>query len=204
MELAALIADQFQQNTMPELAAAILAIAYLLLAVRQRIECWYAALASTAIFLFIFWRVDLYMEAGLQVYYLAMAVYGWWHWQHPGDQHHETLQVSTWHWTRHLAALSLIATATLVSGYLLSGTDQRMPYLDSFTTWGAVVATFMVTRKILENWIYWLVIDAAAIYLYLDRALYFTVLLFAVYIVIIFFGFAAWLKDYRSAHPQIS
>ena len=58
----------------------------------------------------------------------------------------------------------------------------------------------MVTRKILENWIYWLVIDAASIYLYLDRELYFTALLFAIYIVIILFGFRAWLKDYRAGN----
>jgi len=69
--------------------------------------------------------------------------------------------------------------------------------MDSLTTWGSVVTTFMVARKILENWIYWLAIDLVSIYLYLDRELYFTAILFAVYIVIIFFGWFSWLKSYQ-------
>jgi len=69
--------------------------------------------------------------------------------------------------------------------------------LDSFTTWGSVVTTFMVVRKVLENWIYWLVIDSISIYLYIDRELYFTSMLFVVYIVIIFFGWLSWLKSYQ-------
>ena len=94
----------------------------------------------------------------------------------------------------------LIAVATTVSGYLLgAGTDARLPFLDSFTTWSSVLTTYMVARKILENWLYWLVIDAASIYLYLDRELYFTALLFAIYIIIIFFGWFSWLKSYRQA-----
>jgi nicotinamide mononucleotide transporter len=65
------------------------------------------------------------------------------------------------------------------------------------TTWASVVTTFMVARKVLENWIYWLVIDAISIYLYMDRELYFTAMLFAVYIVIIIFGWLSWSKTYH-------
>jgi nicotinamide mononucleotide transporter len=87
---------------------------------------------------------------------------------------------------------------TLISGYLLnSGTDAKLPYLDSFTTWASVVTTVMVARKVLENWVYWLVIDSVSIYLYIDRELYFTAILFAVYIVIIFFGWFSWSKNYQ-------
>ncbi|SVB15869.1 uncharacterized protein METZ01_LOCUS168723, partial [marine metagenome] len=144
---------------MAELAAVILAIAYLILAVRQKIACWYAAFISTTIFLYLFWQVDLYMESGLQVYYLVMAVYGWWSWQYR-DTDKKMLPVSRWPIKPHLLALTFIAMATWVSGQLLVDTDQRLAYLDSFTTWSAVITTYMVTRKILENWIYWLVIDA--------------------------------------------
>jgi len=196
-ELFQRIIGELGQSSLLELAAVILAVAYLLLAVRQRIECWYAAFVSTAIFLYIFWQVDLYMESGLQVYYLAMAVYGWWAWRHHDDLEQD-LKVQTWPWHYHIAAISLIGLATYTSGQLLAGTEQRLPYLDSFTTWGAIVTTFMVTRKVLENWIYWLVIDAASIVLYLDRELYFTTLLFMIYIVIIFFGFSSWLRSYRA------
>lgn len=191
------IAHQLLQNSLLELLAVVFAVAYLVLAVRENSLCWYAAGISTLIFLFIFWNVKLYMESGLQIYYLAMAFYGWYQWR---DAQTETvsLRVSKWRAKQHIVALALIAALTFVSGSVLnSGTDANMPYLDSFTTWASVVTTFMVARKILENWLYWFVIDSVSIYLYLDRELYFTSLLFAIYIVIIFFGWFAWNRSYR-------
>lgn len=179
-----------------ELCAVILAVAYLLLAVKQNIACWYAAFVSTALFLLIFWQHKLYMESGLQIYYLAMAVYGWYQWKNNALTTQSKTRVSTWSLQKHIVAISLILVATLVSGSLLKDTDQRFPYLDSFTTWSAVVTTYMVTRKVLENWLYWLVIDGASIYLYLDRELYFTALLFAAYLVIVCFGYYAWRLEY--------
>lgn len=208
--------DHLLQNGWEMLAVA-LGIAYLLLAVRQQLACWYAALASTTIYLFIFYSVDLYMESTLQLFYMAMAVYGWYQWQQgqvsasglseeqqgqasasgQREEQHDNLPISTWPLHYHLIAISLVLLASVISGTLLADTEQRLGYLDSFTTWGAIVATYMVTRKILENWLYWLVIDGVAIFLYLDRELYYTVLLFAVYEVIVIFGWFSWLKDYR-------
>jgi nicotinamide mononucleotide transporter len=191
------VGEQFLLNSLLELSAVAFAIAYLVLAVRENILCWLAASVSTFIFLYIFWGVNLYMESGLQVYYLAMAVFGWYQWRSAKDGS-TNLQVSMWSMRQHLTALTLIALLTFISGYLLnSGTDAQLPYLDSLTTWGSVVTTYMVTRKILENWIYWLVIDSISIYLYIDRELYFTAILFVVYIVIIFFGWLAWSKRYQ-------
>lgn len=179
-----------------ELCAVILAVGYLLLAVRQNIACWYAAFISTALFLLIFWQHKLYMESGLQIYYLAMAVYGWYQWKNSAETTQSKTRISTWSLQKHIVAISLILLGTLVSGSLLKDTDQRFPYLDSFTTWSAVVTTYMVTRKVLENWLYWLVIDSASIYLYLDRELYFTALLFAAYLVIVCVGYYSWRVEY--------
>jgi|TARA_B110000977_G_scaffold150083_1_gene190259 nicotinamide mononucleotide transporter len=191
------VGEQFMRNSLLELTAVVFAIAYLILAVRENILCWFAAGISTVIFLAIFWDVKLYMESGLQVYYLAMAAFGLHQWRQVGDGS-TSLQVSMWSMRKHLVALALIAMLTLISGYLLnSGTDAKLPYLDSFTTWASVVTTVMVARKVLENWIYWLVIDSVSIYLYIDRELYFTAILFAVYIVIIFFGWFSWSKNYQ-------
>jgi len=193
----ATVGEQLLQNSMLELTAVVFAIIYLILAVRENILCWFAAGISTLIFLAIFWDVKLYMESGLQVYYLAMAFIGWYQWRHANDGS-TSLQISMWSMRQHLIALTLIAVLTFISGYLLnSGTDAQLPYLDSLTTWGSVITTVMVVRKVLENWIYWLVIDAISIYLYIDRELYFTSLLFAVYIVIIFFGWFSWSKSYK-------
>lgn len=191
------ILRQIEQTSIAETIAVVLAVAYLLLAVREHIACWYAAFISTAIFLVLFFKVNLYMDGTLQVYYLIMAVYGWYQWKW-GDKGENPLPISTWPARSHLLAIGAVAAATVVSALLLSTyTSDRLPWLDSFTTWGAIVTTWMVARKILENWPYWLVIDGVSIYMYANRGLYFTALLFVLYVIIIFFGWASWIKSYR-------
>ena len=96
-----------------EAAAVVLGIAYLLLAVREHISCWYAAFASTTIYLFLFWEVSLVMESLLQLYYMAMAVYGWWHWQHGRQGEDAELPISRWNTNTHLLAIG----ATNVSAF---------------------------------------------------------------------------------------
>lgn len=197
-ELLASAGQALQSMSLWEVAAVVLGIAYLLLAVRESLWCWYAAFASTAIFLFLFWDVRLLMESALQVYYLAMAVYGWWQWQY-GSREHSELAISSWGSRQHLLAMGAILVASIASGVLLANySTAALPFLDSFTTWGSIITTWMVARKILENWLYWLLIDSVSIYLYLDRALYLTAGLFLAYVVIALFGYRQWLHHYRA------
>ena len=180
-----------------ELIAVLLAVAYLLLAVRQNPWCWAAAFVSTAIFTALFWQVQLVMQSALNGYYMAMAVYGWWHWRHGGEGD-QSLPITRWRPQQHLLALSLILLCATVSGWLLAQhTEAARPYLDSFITWGAVVTTFMVARKVLENWAYWMVINSLAIILFLDRGMVLTAALHAAYLVISVFGWASWVRDDR-------
>ena len=196
--MAATLLQAAQAMSAWEAIAVVLGITYLLLAVRENLWCWYAAFVSTSIFLVLFWNVNLLMESALQVYYLVMAVYGWWQWQHgSGDQ--TELAISRWGTRQHLVALAAVLIASAASGILLQQfTTAAKPFLDSFTTWGSILTTWMVARKILENWLYWLVIDSVSIYLYLDRELYLTALLFALYLVIVLFGYRKWLLHYRA------
>jgi len=187
----------WQHTSHWEVMAVVFAIAYLLFAIRESIWCWPAALVNAGIYVFLFFDVNLYMESALQIFYIAMAIYGWIIWRHHADSSMD-LHISTWTIKQHLLALILIAV--LVTGTALSlenNTDAAYPWLDSFTTWGAVITTWMVARKILENWIYWLVIDSVSIYLYIQRDLYLTALLFAVYIILCFVGFYQWHKTYK-------
>ena len=180
-----------------ELLAAILALVYLVLAIKERIECWYAAFVSTAIYTFLFWDVNLLMESALQVYYLLMAVYGWWQWRHHSTVE-EDLIIHRWSIQRHVIIFIFLAMLVAISGYLLAeNTSAALPYLDSFTTWGAVITTYMVAKKILENWLYWIVIDAVSVYLYMDRALYLTTALFVLYVIMAVYGFMRWRQVYR-------
>jgi len=180
-----------------EALAVVLAITYLLLAIRQNIWCWAAAAASALIYLFILFYSKLYMQSLLQLYYLAMAAYGWHHWRQPQGEGGE-LPVTTWPLRYHAFAVGLVLSLVYLSGVVLTRySDSVLPHLDAFTAWGAIVATFLVARKILENWLYWFVIDVVSIWLYFSRELYFSVLLFCFYLVMIGIGYRSWRASMR-------
>ena len=156
-----ILATQAHAWTALEGIAVVLAVLYLLLAIRQNIWCWLCAGISTAIYVYLFLNARLYMESALNVFYFAMAVYGWSVWKRGRTDDHE-LPVSVWRISTHGYAIAAIVTASLMSGYLLSQyTNAAFPYIDSMTTWAAIWATFLVARKVLENWWYWLVIARA-------------------------------------------
>ena len=196
-ELIQLVFPQAGAMTAWEAMAVVLAIAYLLRAVRENILCWYCALFSTAIYIYLFWNVSLLMESALNVYYLLMAVYGWYQWKYGGKQN-SALQIQTLSVQNNLLIILTVLLATAISGWLLSEhSAAAWPFVDSFTTWGSVVTTFMVAKKVLENWLYWLVIDSVSIPLYIDRGLYLTAFLFLVYLFIVVAGYLNWRKIYQ-------
>jgi nicotinamide mononucleotide transporter len=187
-----------------ETLAVALGVAYLVLAMRENSLCWYCAFFSTALYVWIFGDVSLYMESALNVYYMGMAIYGWFQWQR-GGINHEGLEIIRWTAKQHGLAISAIVLAALVSGYLLSiGTDARLPYLDSLTTWGSILTTVMVARKVLENWLYWIVINSISIYLYLDRGLEQTASMFMLYLVLAILGYYAWRKKHAGQNRNIA
>jgi len=177
-------------------AAVLLAIAYLVLAIRQNVLCWFAAFVSSLIYLGVFFAARLYMESALQVFYAAMAIYGYRQWTHGGESHAK-LNISVWRPRQHAIAVGVIGATTGLMGALMSRTDAAFPYVDSFTTVAAVVATYMVARKVLENWLYWFVIDGVSVYLYIARELTLTAALFVLYLVLIVIGFRRWWLDWR-------
>lgn len=189
--------------TLAESMAVVCAVAYLLLALRENIACWYAAAISTLLYLIIFLKVQLVFESFLQLYYLCMAGYGFWCWR-AGARHDQPLPIKTLPIRQHIAAVLLIALVSLLTGYIATQyTQAKLPYLDACTTMASIFATWLVARKVLENWLYWIVIDLASIYLYWDRALYPTVGLFTAYVVIAAFGWYSWRVQYfnRDSKP---
>ncbi len=186
----------FSQMLGWELVAVILAIAYLLLILRESIWGWPCALVSTLIYTLLFWNVSLLMESALNLYYMGMALYGWWQWQ-AGGSDHRGIQIHTWPIQRHLGIALGLVVVSLISGYLLSqNTQAAWPYIDSFTTWASVLTTYMVAKKVLENWLYWILIDGISLVIYAERGLYLTALLFAAYLVICVFGYLNWRKTF--------
>mgnify|MGYP001548729657 FL=1 len=182
-----------------ETIAVVMAIGYLLLAIRENIWCWFCAGVSTAIYVWLFVEAKLYMESGLNVFYFAMAIYGWYVWYSGRTDGHKR-PVVKWPCNTHVTAILAIIGVSLASGYMLSTrTDAAFPYIDSLTTWSAIWATFLVARKVLENWWYWLVIDAASVFIYWSRDLELTAGLFVLYVVMIPFGIVSWTRSWREA-----
>ena len=180
-----------------EVVAVVTAIAYLLLAVRQNIWCWFCAAISTGIYVYLFMFAKLYMESALNAFYFAIAVYGWYSWS-SGRSADAEMPVARWSARVHGAAIITVLGISFVSGYLLARfTDAAYPYIDSMTTWGAIWATFLVARKVFENWWYWLVIDSASVAIYWLRDLQLTSFLFVLYVIIIPFGMKAWWRSYK-------
>ena len=180
-----------------EPVAVVLAIAYLLLAIKQNISCWFAAFFSSLLYFFVMYSAGLYMEAGLQIFYCVMAVYGWTQWRVSLPNNKKFL-VKTWNRNQHIKAISLIILLALTSGWALEKfTNAALPFIDSLTTWGAIVTTYMVAKRLLENWIYWFVIDTISVFLFYSRGLFLTSILFFVYLIIIYFGYKSWteMKD---------
>jgi nicotinamide mononucleotide transporter len=180
-----------------EPAAVILAITYLLLAIKQNINCWFAAFFSSLLYFFVMYSAGLYMEAGLQIFYCIMAVYGWTQWRVSLPDNKKFL-VKTWNRDQHIKTISLIFLLASASGWALEKfTNAALPFIDSLTTWGAIVTTYMVAKRLLENWMYWFVIDTISVFLFYSRGLFLTSILFFVYLIIIYFGYKSWteMKD---------
>ncbi|MCJ7452368.1 MAG: nicotinamide riboside transporter PnuC [Steroidobacteraceae bacterium] len=181
-------------SSLVEWVAVALALSYVLLATRQSLWCWPAAGASGAIYLLLFARAGLTMQAALQGFYVAMSVYGWISWRASHGQPGE-LSVSAWPLGRHLAAAAFVIVATVANVYLLAGDENPLVrYADSFVAWGSVIATWMMTRKVVENWLYWMVFDLVAAALYFSQGFHATAGLFLVYIVLAVRGYLQWRK----------
>jgi nicotinamide mononucleotide transporter len=137
------------QNPWEALAVA-LALAYLVLAIRESVWCWAAGIASTAIYLALFFAARLYAESVLQVFYIGVSVYGWRQWSQPAGD----LPVVTWTLAQHARALGVIALLAGASGAALAAyTHAALPDLAAFVAWASVITTWMVARKVLENWL---------------------------------------------------
>lgn len=183
-----------------EIIAVVLAIAYLLLAVKQNLWCWVVAFFSTLIYSVLFFDVSLLMDSALNVYYLVMAVYGWYSWKYGNLlQTQQSLKVNSYDIKKHIKIIIILSVISLIFGFIMSNyTSADFAYLDSATTVFAVFTTYMLTKKVLENWIYWIIIDALSIYIYINKGFYLTAVLFAFYTILAFVAYKKWKEEYET------
>ena len=173
-----------------ESIAVFFSVLYVVLAARESIWCWGAACVSVSIYIYICYTAKLYPETGLQVFYLIMAGVGYYMWNKDNKE-----EIKEWSELKHLGIILLGTILTFFMGFYFSiYTDSVMPITDSFTTIFSLIATYMVVKKVLGNWLYWIVIDLVSVYLYFNRDLHLTSLLFVVYTIIAVFGYFSWVN----------
>jgi nicotinamide mononucleotide transporter len=187
-----------------EVFAAILGIAYVIFAAKESQWCWPLAFVSTLIYTVLFWQDQLPMQALLNFYYMGMAIYGYQLWKKQG-QTNAVIRISKLSWLQQFSFLITGSLLTfLTAKYLISLDASQSPYLDAGVTVFSVLNTLLMARKVLQNWLYWIVIDAAAIQLYYQTGYYATIAMFSVYLVLAFLGYINWMKLYYKEHPPVT
>jgi nicotinamide mononucleotide transporter len=179
-----------------EAVAVILGIAYSVLAVRRSRWCWVCGGLSSVILVYLAAQAHLPMQAALQVFYVVMSVYGFYSWMRH-EQEADSV-VTIWPLRAHCVAwVAILAVSALSARWLAAESGAAWPFLDSLTTWASLVATWLVVRMKLENWLYWIAIDIVLTYLFVAQKLPFIALLFATYLGISVAGFLTWHKTLR-------
>lgn len=173
-----------------ELIAVFTGIVYVLLVVRRSRWCWVWGAVSSGVLAGLAFGAQLPLQAALQSIYVVMSAYGFWQWSRSQSA---TLKIKTWPWQRHIIALPLILVIAYLSGpWLTANTGAAWPRLDAAVMLASLLATYMVARVLLENWIYWIFVDVISCYLYAVQGLAFVALLYIIYCIIAIFGFRTW------------
>ena len=189
------ILNAFAQMSGWEVLAVVLGITYVILAAKESQWAWPFAFFSTLIYTILFWDGALVSSSILNFYYMAMAVYGFILWKK--DEHGETLSICKWPLKKHLLFIGSGLIGSVVLGYLSETyLGARFAYHDAFVMVFSGIATWMMAKKVLENWLYWMVIDSTAIVLYFKSGYLATIILFILYVVLAFYGYASWKKAY--------
>jgi nicotinamide mononucleotide transporter len=163
-----------------------------LLAIRESTWCWPVGIANAALFLVVCVHARLYGGAGLQAVYLVVSFYGWYEWLHGGEQQGRLFVSRTpARWAAGLALAGLVTTLGL--GLVLKyRTDAALPFPDAATTAFSLAAQWMTTRKWLENWLVWIVVDVAYVGICASQHLYAMASLYAVFLVLAVLGYKEW------------
>ena len=184
-----------------EVLAVVTGIISVYLSTREHIWSWPTALVNVALYFVVFLEAKLYADMGLQVVYFVLSLYGWYEWLYGGENRTE-LHVSRASRRLGVRLVVIGATCAALLGTLLARfTDAALPYVDSATTSTSLVAQWMMTRKILENWAVWAVVDVVYIGMFVFKGLYLTAGLYTVFLVLAIMGYVQWKRSLTAREP---
>ncbi len=180
-----------------ELLGFITGVLNVYLVTRENIWSWPLGVLNALFYMLVFGRAGLYSDTGLQLFYFVLSFYGWWHWLRGGPAQSPVLVTQT---ARSLS-LRLIAIGIVMWLLVWSITSRipgsRLPLLDAALAVGSLIAQWMMTRKLLENWALWIVLDVVYVGVFAARGLRLTALLYAVFLLLAILGHIEWTRSIR-------
>lgn len=177
-----------------EMLAVALGLANIVLLVRRSIWNFPVGIAMVTLYAAIFFERKLYGEAGLQVFFAGVQIYGWWLWARAGGVDSQ-VAVRWLGWSARLGWAILVALATLALGTVMHRmTDAALPYPDAFITSASIAAQFLLSFRRLETWALWIVVDLVSIPLYIMRDLPLTAGLYVIFLGLSIMGLREWVK----------
>jgi nicotinamide mononucleotide transporter len=180
--------------------AVLFGIVSVFLSVRENIWSWPTALVNVSLFFVLFYQAGLYSDMGLQVVYFGLSLYGWYEWRYGGRNRTALRVTRTTRRTSLVIAAIAIVTWTVLGRLTTRLPGASLPYLDAATTTASLSAQWMMTRKLLENWTLWMIVDVVYVGMFVYKGLYLTAINYAVYFVLAFMGYRAWSRSLK-AHP---
>jgi nicotinamide mononucleotide transporter len=181
-----------------EVVAVIAGFLCVYFTIKENIWCWPTGLLQVTLYIFVFYQAKLYSDVILHVIYVAMNIYGWYFWLHGGRLRKEariTRLLPAW-----LAACiaGSVAGTLLLGWFMASRTDAALPYADAFTTVFSLTAQWLLSRKKLENWYFWIAVDVVAIGVYFTKDLYLTGVLYIAFLIMATFGLLRWRRSFKA------
>ncbi|GAB2474514.1 nicotinamide riboside transporter PnuC [Algoriphagus taiwanensis] len=181
-----------------EAVAVFFGIASVFHSMREHIWVYPTGIVSTLIYVWICFEYKLYADMGINAYYFSMSIYGWYVWTHP-KENQVVLPVTWSNGKGWLISAGLFAISYPVLAFVLSNfTDSDVPYWDSFTTASAFVGMWLMAKKKVENWIFWIITDLVSVPLYFYKGLILTSFQFLFFTVLAFMGLVAWIKSAKN------
>jgi nicotinamide mononucleotide transporter len=185
-----------------EAAATIFGLTCVWLTIRQNTWCWPTGLIQVLLFIYIFHAVKLYSDLILHVIYVFMQIYGWHYWLH-GGRNRAQAAVTRLRRSVCVAWIGVGIVATAGWGWGMGRyTDAALPYPDAFTTVISLIAQWLMARKKLESWLFWIAVDVVAIWVYAYKHLYLTTGLYAVFLVLAARGWFVWRTAWLAGHAR--
>jgi nicotinamide mononucleotide transporter len=204
------VISAIRQTSLTEWFIFVSALVYVILAAIENVWCWLFGILASAFSVYLCYTGHLFLESGLQVFYVFIGIYGWYEWLYGEKKNAEQaattlsgkntpsrteLKIVSWPFLKNGCLILIGCCLWMPFGYIAHHySTQALPYLDGFITAFSLVATWMTAKKIIQNWIFWIVIDAAAVVLYACRDFYLIALLYFIYTLLAFIGYLQWKK----------